>query len=170
MVRVALQPLAWFRSAVLLAVAVGLVLPAPARCASCAAGGGDCTMCLAKDAAKISAVRSCCQRQEKAEADVAFGPVDRIKSLSSPSPCPLPTGEGCGVRAHTCGCRLSPVDRTNAPAERQLTVFTSHSLAAMPATLPLVDDAASSIFAAITAFGELPPPVPHRVLHCCWII
>jgi hypothetical protein len=52
--------------------------------------------------------------------------------------------------------------------ERQLSL--SDIFPALPAALPLVVDTARSAFQATIAFGDLPPPVPHRILHCSWII
>jgi hypothetical protein len=72
------------------------------------------------------------------------------------------------VQSQTCGCNVRPVDRTNVSTEQQGSV--QDHLAALPSVQPFFVDAASGIDFAAAAFANLPPPVPHRILHCSWII
>jgi hypothetical protein len=153
MVGIIIRPSFWFRRAVILAAAAALVLPLPARCASCAAGASDCSHCRVanSDAMTAAAARQCCQRHAVVRGTVDFEAIDCDR-----------------IQTRTCGCWFSPVERTNAPADRQLIV--PDVFAAVPATLPRLDDAANGEFPSIAEFGDLPPPVPHRALHCSWII
>jgi hypothetical protein len=133
-------------------VTVGLVLPAPARCASCSTSGHHCAKCkAASESESKPAGGSCCERDAEVETSAALG-----------------LGDCLSVQTRTCGCWFSPVERTNAPGERQLSI--SDIFPALPAATPIVDDAARSALQATAVFGDLPPPVPHRILHCTWII
>jgi len=59
-------------------------------------------------------------------------------------------------------------DRTNVAADRQLN--TSDLVATLPSVEPLLTITASPINRSAAAYENLPPPVPHRILHCSWII
>jgi hypothetical protein len=67
-----------------------------------------------------------------------------------------------------CGCKLQVPDRTHAAADRQTLV--SDLMAALPAVQPLLSVDAGQINRIAAACENLPPPVPHRILHCSWII
>jgi len=147
----ALHPSLSTRCALLFAVAVALVLPAPARCASCANGTDNCAQCEATaNAASASSVRPCCQNHAAPEHAA-------------------PVATSCQqVHVGKCNCNLRPVDRTAVSVER-LSV-TPEIVATLPAVQPVLAISANASGLVVFAIADLPPPLPHRVLHCAWII
>jgi len=146
------RPTLSIRCAIILAAAVALALPIPARCASCAAGASECAHCrAASKTATPSGTRPCCQRHTATHGAVAAEATNCVH-----------------VQSRTCGCNIQPVDRTYASADQRVSV--SDHLAALPSVQPLLFNATRGRNSAATAFTDLPPPVPHRILHCSWII
>jgi hypothetical protein len=77
--------------------------------------------------------------------------------------------DGCArLQSRTCNCNLRPADRTAIGNEQRISE--SPQPIALTSSAPLFAVASSSIYIAVTASANLPPPVPHRVLHCSWII
>jgi hypothetical protein len=140
------------RSAVIIAASVALILPLPVRCLSCSLGEVDCTRCqVAHAAAGHAAHRSCCEHPASADRTTA-------------------QGAGCQthVQSRTCGCNLQVPDRTYVAAERQ--IVPADIVAVLPSPQPfLATDPGHTDWVA-SSYGSLPPPVPHRILHCSWII
>jgi hypothetical protein len=152
MIGLVVRPSIPVRFAVILTAAMALLLPSPARCDGCGAGASECPHCVAaKSNVATTPARPCCQPRTATNCDT---------SLAS-SRC---------VQVHTapCDCSVRPADRAWVPAERQLSV--QDILATLPVAQPLQLDAGNHSILAVAAFGDLPPPVPHRVLHCSWII
>jgi hypothetical protein len=173
MLRAIVHPSPTIRSALIIAAAVALILPLPARCLSCSSGDADCTTavrgspdpappptaglqpCIRYRAPHSSisppARRSCCEHRNFAN-----------RTAAQAAACQS------HIQSKTCGCKLQVPDRTYVAAERQT----------VPADLVAIFPALQPIFAAdsghadwvTAAYGNLPPPVPHRILHCSWII
>ena len=59
-------------------------------------------------------------------------------------------------------------DRTYIAADRQINV--SDLTATLPSVQPLLTIDAGQINQIAAANENVPPPVPHRILHCSWII
>lgn len=147
-----LRPSHATRCAVILTAAVALILPLPARCASCSVGASDCSHCqTAQSSATLPAHRSCCERH----ADP-----DRNATLSANC--------SCHVQSKTCGCNLQAPDRAVIGADRQ--IIASDLIATLPNVQPLPTIDAGQINRIAAANESVPPPVPHRILHCSWII
>jgi hypothetical protein len=147
-----LRPSIAVRRAVILAAAVALMAPLPAHCASCSAGATDCSHCQAAQPTATRPVhRSCCDRHA-----VASHKSISIANCSSQ------------VQSKTCGCKLQTPDRTYVAADPQ--IIASDLIATLPTAPPLATIDAGQINPIATAHDNLPPPVPHRILHCTWII
>jgi hypothetical protein len=70
--------------------------------------------------------------------------------------------------SHTCGCHLHSAPRTTRAAQK---FSASPEIVAAVANvtdapLPLTPAAEATRFTAVAA----PEPIPHRILHCSWII
>jgi len=150
MIGLALNPSIPARFAVVLSAAMALLLPAPARCDGCGTGKTNCPHCVAAVAtAPIAPARPCCQNHTANHRGIANPACEQ-------------------VRTAPCSCCIRPADRAWAPAETQIS--TQEILAALPAGQPLQLSVTSASIAAVAALADLPPPVPHRILHCSWII
>src|SRR2546430_1112486 len=123
MAGVAVHPTFWFRSSVILAAAVALILPPPARCLNCSVGSGDCSHCVADTASetKTQPTRPCCPRHQAVRTAASAGCVH--------------------VAARTCGCRLQPVDRTVVSTDQQLSL--PDHFAVLTTAQPLLSASAS---------------------------
>jgi hypothetical protein len=147
-----LRPSPLIRHTVILAAAVALMMPLPARCASCSAGATDCSQCQdAHPSAAAPVPRSCCERHA-------------IPSCNATPAANCPTH----VQSKTCGCNLQVPDRTYVAADRQ--VIASDLVATLPNVQPLPTIDAGQVNRIAAANDDVPPPVPHRILHCSWII
>jgi len=140
------------RSTVIIAAGVALILPLPARCMSCSVGEINCAHCQSTHAnPSPTAHRSCCEQHA-------------IASHQSAS-----TGRcSSQLQSKTCGCKLQAPDRTYVAADRQ--IIAPDLVALLPPTQPLLSADASQVTRYDETLGNLPPPVPHRILHCSWII
>jgi hypothetical protein len=152
------------RSVVVLATAVAFLLPLPARCASCSTGHDRSTPCAAQVAASLrSKIRrgedadshihppTCCDRQAAGTAST-----DRVATNS------------VHQSQHACGCGASSVPRTSPPIEK-FTASPELSAGLAPvADLPFAPPAGATSTSDDTRAA--PPPIPHRILHCSWII
>jgi len=140
------------RSAVIIAAAVALILPLPARCLSCSHGDADCTRCQAAHSDSTQPThRSCCEHR-----------ADAHRIATSPATCQN------HVQSRTCGCKMQVPDRAYVAAERQTVPV--DLVAILPAAQPLLAADPGHTDWVTAAYGNLPPPVPHRILHCSWII
>ena len=142
------------RSAVVFAAALAMLLPLPARCAACPTNAGaNCARCAAANAddAKSRAPRPCSRHRAKSGDEAAAG--DLIRSVSN--------------HALHCGCHARPVHRTLPPSEQL--VLVPDLFAALP-VLPLPAAIEAHPGAVALTLGDLPPPIPHRILHCSWLI
>ena len=131
--------------------AVALILPLPARCLGCVAETSNCSHCATQaSAAKASPVKSCCARNSSTSQHLA-------------------TNDNCDrVQTRTCGCSIQPVDRTPATSDQHSTL--PELLAALPSVELVLSGSTQSQLQSIPAFASLPPRVPHRILHCSWVI
>lgn len=108
-------------------------------------------------------------------AAIAILPADRCTSCGNESRvgvhqcCQKPIHSACGAHAaNKCDCKVQPVDRTNLSRNSQVDI--DKFLAALPAVTLSLDGVTHQIGFQLQGHGNLPPPVPHRVLHCSWII
>jgi hypothetical protein len=131
--------------------AATFALPLPARCAGCSGGHQDPSHCSAPSESKSSSsAHSCCARHAAPPKSVA-------------------TSDNCDrIQSQTCGCNVRPVDRATVAGEHQTTL--PQLLAVLPARDIVLSDSTQFQIQAAPAFASLPPPVPHRILHCSWII
>jgi hypothetical protein len=63
---------------------------------------------------------------------------------------------------------VRPAERVIVSGDQKVTL--QELLAALSSVFPVLADSNPSAFLSIRAFASLPPPVPHRILHCSWII
>jgi hypothetical protein len=148
----ALRPLHAIRHTVVIAAAVALMMPLPAHCASCAAGATDCSQCQeAHPSAAAPIHRSCCERHAIAS-----------RNATPAANCPT------HVQSKTCGCNMQAPDRTYVAADQQL--IAPELIATLPNVQPLPTIDAGQITRITAASEHAPLPVPHRILHCSWII
>jgi hypothetical protein len=146
------RPSIAIRRAVILAAAVALIVPFPAQCASCSTGAPNSSRCQAAQSIGIPpAHRSCCNRDA-----IASRQATSIADCSN------------HVQSKTCGCNLQTPDRTYVAADRQ--TIASDLIATLPSVQPLLTIDAGQFNPIAAAHDNLPPPVPHRILHCSWII
>jgi hypothetical protein len=143
----AVRPLA------VLAAAVPLLLPLPARSAACPATvGRDCPHCAAAGARhSISSTSACCQHRAASRHESADD--DSIHSVSNHLP--------------RCGCTITPIHRTVPTTDRLLLPL---DLAADLPYLAVTSGSPPRCLPLATAPENLPPAIPHRILHCCWLI
>jgi hypothetical protein len=137
---------------VFIAASVALILPLPPNCLSCSLGDADCTRChAAHSTIAQSAHRSCCEHRPGANRVVA-------------------SNGNCQshVQSKTCGCKLQVPDRTYVASERQ--TVPADLVAILPSAQPLLAADPGHADWGTATDGNLPPPVPHRILHCSWII
>ena len=147
-----LRPFHAIRRAVILAAAVALILPLPAHCASCSPGASDCSRCQAARAnATVPVHRACCERHA-----IPSPQATSIANCSS------------HVQSKTCGCNMQVPDRAYVAADRQ--IIAPDLIATLPSVQPLPTIDAGQINQIAAANENAPPPVPHRILHCSWII
>ena len=140
------------RSAVIIAASVALLLPLPARCLSCSFGEADCTRCQAAHSTTSQPThRGCCEH-----------PASANRTTAQDTSCQTP------VQSQTCGCNLQGPDRTYVAAERQIVPVDLVAILPSPQPLLAADPGHTDWIAG--SYGNLPPPVPHRILHCSWII
>lgn len=151
---IAARPL---RAAVALAAAFALLLPLPARCAACALNPTACNYCTIaaeshRNATSASPARSCCNKPHSS-APRAASPADSASTQSH----------------HSCGCAYQSMPRsTSTVAKLSLTPELTAGL--IPANALPGDITINSQTVNVLATASLPPPVPHRILHCTWII
>ena len=150
MLGASVHPMSSIRGAVALFLASALILPLPAHCASCDAGAVNCSQCELAAANNQHSVLPCCERHAAADAHSVRG------------------NDNCvGWQSRTCNCNIRPIDRSVVSIE-QVSIADHFAISHAPA--PLLAEAPSSFEIAARGFANLPPPVPHRVLHCSWII
>lgn len=142
----------WYirRTAVLVA-ALAVILPLPSRCAACITGHEDCARCAADHTTASHAPASCCQ------AHTAKPPsTSGVNSLA------------LSHAGHTCGCGVQSLPTTTPP--QKLLAVAAPELAALvpPAAIDLVTLSPLPSHAGEAA--SLAVPIPHRILHCSWII
>jgi hypothetical protein len=131
--------------------AATFALPLPARCAGCSGVSQDPTHCSApSESESASNAQSCCARHAAPRTIAA-------------------TSDNCDrIQSQSCGCNVRPVDRTIVAGEQQTTL--PQLLAVLPAGDDVLSASTQFQIQAAPAFASLPPPVPHRILHCSWII
>jgi len=140
------------RSAVIIAAAVALILPLPARCLSCSLGNADCTHSRSAHSTNSQPNhRSCCEHRSAAS-----------RAFAQSADCQS------HVQSRACNCKLQVPDRTYVTPERQ--TAPADFVAILPAAQPMLAARASHTDWVTASSGNLPPPIPHRILHCSWII
>jgi hypothetical protein len=142
------------RTAVIIAAGLALLLPLPARCAPCIASAGQCPRCVAADGgenAEQSAPIACCQ-QEAAQATIT-------SAIAA---------NQLDYRAHACGCVVRSMPRS-VPAVEKL-VSSAELLVAHWAADFADNPSINAALPGVPTPADSPPSVPHRILHCSWII
>jgi hypothetical protein len=139
------------RTALVVAAALAMLPPLPARCASCATENGNCTHCKSGRAARHQG--PCCQGNA----------ADGQSSLAQHN-------TQAGQRgAADCACELQPAPRAVSQSGKFSLASPWDATLVSPSALPASLSAYDTARAASTRAG-LPPPVPHRILHCSWLI
>jgi hypothetical protein len=142
------QPTCSVRWALAFSAGLAMLLPMPARCAERGVSSKDCSSCAtAHHGTHLSehATRACCGRQNAVD--------PQVRAYTS----------------HSCGCIVQRLPAT-VPSAKKLS-FSVEQLSAFPVVGDVVADRSStSAAASIPALASLPPYVPHRILHCSWII
>jgi hypothetical protein len=138
-------------------VAAITLLPVPGRCASCSIGTEQCSRCTANRHEPPSPTKSepaaCCERHASESA----------RTTAADDAC-----NDAGVR-HVCGCSLRPAHRTT-PSIDKTSVAPELNAGLVLATISPIYLSATSSPAVALDLAALPPPIPHRILHCSWII
>jgi hypothetical protein len=140
------------RSALALALAAAMLLPIPARCSSCSADA-NCSLCLATEPEAPNSRGLCCQRNLPSDDS-------SVVQLELQSIAP-----------HTgaCVCDLHRQTRTIPPSDKLS--LSSQRFANLPSPGALwADLSAHDLTAALSFPANSPPPIPHRILHCSWLI
>jgi hypothetical protein len=140
------------RSAIALATALALLLPFPARCAACSTGHDRCPRChheaeFLQNSTPAGQAHSCCQH--------------RATTKSPAANAAIHPGQ------HACGCAMDQAPRTAANEK----FSPSHELSTgLVATVGVSTSPADGSARVLDAAPAVPPPIPHRILHCSWII
>jgi hypothetical protein len=165
MLTLALSTVPGARSMVALATAVALLLPLPARCAACSAGADRCQQCASHVAESLQA--KICRGQDSDSTNQARPCCQRHTTADSPDTASF-AAASAGQTYHPCGCGVRPVSRTNQSVER---FSASPELSAGLVSVAAVPPAPATGTAAAGDFVvSLAPSIPHRILHCSWII
>jgi hypothetical protein len=150
MMGIAVHPSATIRYAIAYVAAIALILPPPAHCLCCGTLVTNVASCPMASLG-VQTERPCCQKHTAHH------------SLASTN------SDGCArLQSSTCNCSIRTTDRSavsdeqrHTDAPQSVAIFTSASRFATTS---------NAAYSAVTASANLPPPVPHRVLHCSWII
>lgn len=147
------------RAALATLLAVMMAVPSlAAQCPACLAGKAPCRHCCqsgARDGATVGARRrDCCRRSGLAD------------SASS-----------CGARVccdsddqNTCSCHEQPAERT-LPNDRTTQLVPLNTFVALHCGATLHLERQVDCELATTAWlASLFPDIPHRILHCSWLI
>lgn len=147
----------WARQAVVLAAAVALLLPFPGHCSACTGGKSECPHCRSLGGRSLpgeARLPACCQR----------------KQATTERKLAEPTGSDCvQVQSRACNCHIKPLDRALATAQERATNSSELSVILPSLGVASLLSAGEPDRAAVLQ-TDLPPPVPHRILHCSWII
>jgi hypothetical protein len=150
MMGVAVHPSVTVRYALAYCAAIALILPPPAHCLCCDTLVTSSSSCPVATLG-TQAPRPCCQQHAA------------HRSLASTN------SNGCArLQSRTCNCSVRATDRSAVTDEPRHS--DAHPSIAINTSAPLYAITFSNIAWAVTASANLPPPVPHRVLHCSWII
>jgi hypothetical protein len=150
----AFRPARIARWVLALAAGIAMLMPLPARCLACVAAAGTCPHCVAANPATETppAPKACCQhRTTQAASPIADVDAPTVKHA-----------------AHACGCILRTAPRTVPTVEKL--ILSANQVAVHGAAACVANPSINSAAASVRAPGDLPPSVPHRILHCSWII
>jgi hypothetical protein len=152
------------RHCMILAAAIALLLPPPARCASCATGNDRCPSCATHAAASghvaefvrnsdsHEPTHACCRRNVES---------DSTPSASTSTNSVQPS-------QHACGCGVHSAPRTVPPVAKALASPDLNAEAIVAVDLPRLLAATGPVTADFVLSDA--PLIPHRILHCSWII
>jgi hypothetical protein len=143
------------RAAVALLTVLATLLPLPARCAACSNRlNTGCTRCAAARPAKPPCRTRHAGCQPKGPLVVDACCVDRsIECSAHYTPC--------------CGCSVRPADRVPPSADRGLVVRDLLAPTDHMAPIAKFEIGVSNL---LLRAGRLAPSIPHRILHCIWLI
>jgi len=142
----------WYarRTAVLVA-ALAIMLPLPSRCTACTTGHDHCAKCAAENTSTEQPAASCCRAHAPQSQDTSGA-----RSLT------------LGHAGHTCGCGMQSVPPTT-PPQKSLTIA-APELAALATPTGFDIATLSPLPSRAFEVAPLAVPIPHRILHCSWII
>lgn len=142
------------RSAALFAAVAVLLAPFPGRCAACVPGTDRCSQCVtanAKPADDTTSTRACCQQESLPKHDSAKAASHNTSHNTA------------------CGCNVRPLPRTT-PVEKT-SISVDHSpIAALPTAFASLASQCENLTDAFPSAPSLNATIPHRILHCSWII
>jgi hypothetical protein len=155
------------RSAVALATAIALLLPLPVRCAACSTGSDRCPCCSAYGGEFLGSTELIAVRDSHGEALAQTRTCCQSHVATDAAPTAAAT-KSLHPSHHACGCSARPAPRTTRPVEK---------LHVSPETLAGLADGFQLPFSLQADVASTPiihvaasPPIPHRILHCSWII
>jgi hypothetical protein len=133
------------------AVAIGIVTPAPGLCASCTLASSSLAH-RHSDQKPEPADKACCTQAASNRA---------VATPHAPVQCKSIDSQSCKCNLH----QADPATTASEPVASTVNLFAAlsptHSAAILPPSLAPP---------AIATPGNPPPPIPHRILHCSWII
>jgi hypothetical protein len=132
------------RLAAVIAVAIGLALPAPARFASCPSDH-SCSLPGANSIAGKLAAASCCSKHATN----------------------APAASAC-AHSQNCGCELERTDPTAVGGDRQSPLHPSLESSTAAAIFFLPPSNVAPL--EVKSIADSIPSIPHRILHCSWLI
>jgi hypothetical protein len=135
------------------AVAIGIITPAPGLCASCtfaSASSSQRHVNHKNDPAR--AHQTCCTRH----------------TLNRTAAVQLASTHCKSIHSQSCHCNRRQADPANRATEP--IASTGNQLAALPPARAAAILNSSELSFALPTIGDAPPPIPHRILHCSWII
>jgi hypothetical protein len=140
------------RGAIVIVGSMALILQPPAQCWSCSLGLPNRVQSSAhQQQPGQPTLHGCCQNSATARpASVAAGNCE------------------AHIKSNTCGCKFQASQRTYVAAERL--IVPPDSMAILPSAQPFVAADTRNAEWLAGSSSDLPPPVPHRILHCSWII
>lgn len=141
-----------------IAAALPLILPVPGRCAPCTTEADRCPSCASghmdlQPSPNTDHQRSCCERNS---VSTRTADIDRLHA----------SGTG---HDHHCGCSMQPMDRTQAPL-KSTTTSPEWNAVVVPGSFDVFTLPTGGAVPVALDAAELRTSIPHRILHCTWII
>lgn len=140
------------RPAIVLATALAVLPPLPALCAACSteASCSNCASANDSTATNRHSARPCCQ--------------DYVSTLVAGSDL------ACFVQHASSHCSCGPPPAQRTLPQREELAPTHDLVGSLSCTNAHYAATDAHNIAAALAPADRPPPIPHRILHCSWLI